>query len=262
MTVYGYSEYQLRQYEDPESFTLKLTANDDILAHGKHIARTRGCFGCHGQELQGRVFTEQWDWVKRAVAPNLAAFAKNHDPAQLERAIRHGIGANDRALWSMPSYNYVRMNDHDLSALILYLQSAPVVDNPLPAPAMGMAARWSLITADDGHMADWVHQVPELKLTKGHDPVRKAGEYVAMTTCNECHGLDLQGDMGTPSLAAMIKAYDFDNFRRLMKQGIALGDREDLGLMTMVAKDRFAYFTDTELEQLYAYLIDLEVVHK
>ncbi|WP_223788732.1 c-type cytochrome [Marinicella meishanensis] len=261
--IYGHSEYKLRQVAPPAPFKLTLSPSAAVLQQGQHITRTRGCFGCHGQQLQGRDFSEQWDWVKRAVAPNLAAYAKQHDPATLERAIRHGIGADGRALWSMPSYNYTRLTDQDLSALILYLQSATVVEQALPSPALGLNARWEMTYHGLENMHELVAQVPPLKLEDAENGDLRAGEYLAMTTCNECHGLDLQGenfpDGSTPNLAAMIKAYDKAQFDRLMKQGVGLGERADLGLMSMVAKDRFAYFTEDELRQLYAYLQQLEV---
>ena len=38
-----------------------------------------------------------------------------------------------------------------------------------------------------------------------------------------------------------------------MKTGVPIGGR-DLGLMTTVAQDRFAYFTERELQALYAFL--------
>ncbi len=264
--VYGYSEYLLQQNEQSKSFQLTLTANEAVLQQGKHLARTRGCFGCHGQQLQGRVFTDQWDWVKRAVAPNLVTFANRHDAGVLEQAIRQGIGADGRALWSMPSYNFTRLSDDDISAMILYFQSAPVVQQNLPEPAMGLSARWWLISGQIPHMQQMVQEVPELKFSASEDISLKKGEYMAMTTCNECHGLDLQGeefsDMSTPSLAALIKAYNEADFRRLMKQGISTDNRDDLGLMTRVAKDRFAYFTDDELSDLYGFLSQLEIVPK
>ena len=51
-----------------------------------------------------------------------------------------------------------------------------------------------------------------------------------------------------------IKAYSETDFRRLMQYGEGVGGRNDLGLMTYVAKSRFAYFTEQELTDLYAYL--------
>ncbi len=39
-----------------------------------------------------------------------------------------------------------------------------------------------------------------------------------------------------------------------MSTGVSRTGRTDLGLMTIVAKDRFAYFTDEELKSLYKFL--------
>jgi cytochrome c1 len=51
-------------------------------------------------------------------------------------------------------------------------------------------------------------------------------------------------------------AYEEPAFRRLMREGIAIGDRE-LRMMSPVARGRFVHFTDQELEDLYAFLSDM-----
>ena len=78
-----------------------------------------------------------------------------------------------------------------------------------------------------------------------------------MTTCNECHGFDLRGlpdpDFPTPDLA-ILSGYTDAQFHTLMAKGEGIGGRADLGLMTMVAQDRFAHFTEEELTDLLAFL--------
>jgi hypothetical protein len=103
------SERYLTNVEADAPFDFPIPTDAETRERGRHIARTRGCFGCHGQQLEGAVFSEEWDWVATAVAPNLARFAKEHSPAVLEAAIRQGIGAEGRALWSMPSYNFANL---------------------------------------------------------------------------------------------------------------------------------------------------------
>lgn len=250
--VYGLSELKLRDVSPPPLFTHPIGTDSLTLERGRHIARTRGCFGCHGQQLQGRVFTEEWDWVDRAVAPNLAAYAKRADASTLEAAIRHGIGHDGRALWSMPSYNWVHLTDADVAALIAYLRSAPVEMVDLPSPRLGFRARWDLATGSETHMAQWANEVPPRR-TNLADSQLVRGEYLAMTACNECHGFDLRGGFGAPDLALLV-GYSEEDFRSLMKEGVARGGRDSLRLMTMVAKDRFAYFTEQERADLYAFL--------
>src|SRR5690606_6965250 len=62
--IVGVSEFRLRDYDLPSPFTATIPRDSGSVARGKHLARTRGCFGCHGQRLEGRVFAE-WTWVRR-----------------------------------------------------------------------------------------------------------------------------------------------------------------------------------------------------
>ena len=86
------------------------------ITRGEHLARTRGCRGCHGKDLTGQVM---WG---HAVAPNLPQSARQDSAATLETALRHGIGRdgrdgrdgrNRRAMCLMPPYNFVRLGDAD-----------------------------------------------------------------------------------------------------------------------------------------------------
>jgi hypothetical protein len=62
--------------------------------------------------------------------------------------------------------------------------------------------------------------------------------------------------MGSPPLT-VVAAYPAEAFTRLMREGVALGDRE-LGMMGGVARNRFTHFTDAEIGALHAYLSGLE----
>jgi cytochrome c553 len=255
--LYISSESYLSDVVVAPGFSYEDRQDPEFIDRGRHLARTRGCFGCHGQQLEGQVFSEEWTWVGTAVAPNLARYARDHDAATIEAAVRQGIGHDGKALWSMPSYNFVLMSDEDMSALIAFMRSAPVVEKPLPEPDLGWETRRWIASGEAQHMAEWVRRMPPLMLGAGDDPALVRGEYLAKTTCNECHGFDLRGDvapdMAMPDLA-IVAAYSDEAFRKLMKTGEATGGRTDLGLMTTVAKDRFAYFTDQELADLLAYL--------
>lgn len=256
--IYGLSEGKLRDFEAPTAFSEAIPSDAASIERGRHIARTRGCFGCHGQELEGQVFTDEWPWVRRAVAPNLAAVAREASPAELEAAIRQGIGRDGRSLWSMPSYNFVHLRDSDVADLIAFLRSAPVRDQELPRPSLGLRARLAMVRGTEEPMVGWVADVPPRLLGAGDDPALVRGEYLAMTTCNECHGMDLRGawvesDISPPDLA-IVAAYAWEEFNTLMNEGEARDGRTDLGLMSMVAPDRFAYFTEEERRDLYAFL--------
>ncbi|MEM9494923.1 MAG: c-type cytochrome [Pseudomonadota bacterium] len=257
--VYILSEARLRHVTRGPVFDHPIPTGEAAIEHGRHVARTRGCFGCHGQRLEGKDFDEQWDWPERAVAPNLAAYARKHDAATLEAAIRQGIGADGKALTAMPSFNFARLSDDDTAALIAFLKSAPVVEIDLPKPKLGWGVRWTYISGEEKHMAYWADAAPALRIDCADDPQRAHGEYLAMTMCNECHGLDVRGQTllppPTPDLA-MAAAMSRESFEALIKTGVGVGGR-DLGLMALVAPDRFPELTNDEIDALYAYLSSL-----
>ncbi|MEM6274912.1 MAG: c-type cytochrome [Myxococcota bacterium] len=257
------SEIRLRSVPKLEPFSAVVPSDPGAIDEGQHVARTRGCFGCHGQDLAGKVFTEQWDWVERAVAPNLAASARRYDINQLERIIRHGVLPDGRAMFSMPSYNWVHLSDQELTSLVAYLRSVPVASSDLPEPALGWSARWRLLIGAEQHMAEWATWVPDL--LRPSDPVLARGERLAMTMCNECHGMDLRGarerDIRTPDLA-IVASYTEEEFVRLMDEGIPKGGPRDLGLMSLVQPDRFPYLYDDEKKALFGFLQSLAAHEK
>ncbi|MEZ5462111.1 cytochrome c [Dokdonella sp.] len=257
--VYLLSEAKLRDFTPGPRFTQAIPTDAASIERGRHVARTRGCMGCHGQQLEGKDFDEQWDWPERAVAPNLARYVREHDVATIEAAIRQGIGADGRALTSMPSFNFTRLGDEDLVALIAFLKSAPIVEIDLPTPKLGWAVRWSFAIGEEKHMAEWADAVPPLRVDSRAEPQRARGEYLALTMCNECHELDVRGlsvfPPPTPDLA-MVAGIPRANFETLIKTGTGLNGRK-LGLMELVAPDRFPELTDSEIDDLHAYLSSL-----
>lgn len=252
--VYAASEMHFRSFERPAAFAYPIPTDSAAIARGDHLVRTRGCRGCHGEVLEGSLM---WGY---AVAPNLARYARSESEATLEAAVRHGIGHDGRALYSMPSYNFIRMRDADLADVIAYLRSLPVVRKKLPRASLPWSIRLDIALGHDAAIPAYLDRVPALKRVDDPDPRIVRGEYIAMTTCNECHGFSLRADSpwddeNAPNLVIMIKAYEEAEFRRLMRTGIAIGDRE-LEMMSPVARSRFAFFTDQEVTDLYAFLRD------
>ncbi|MEZ5920271.1 MAG: cytochrome c [Parvularculaceae bacterium] len=257
--VFVLSEAKLRSAKRPPAFDHPIPEDAASIERGRRLARTRGCFGCHGQKLEGKDFKDQWDWVGRAVAPNLADYAKRHDAAVIEAAVRHGVGANGRALWSMPSYNFRRLADDDMAALIAFLKSAGRKAK-LPRASLGWKTRLSIIKGEETDMAHWAARVPALFVDAEAEPRRAHGEYLAMTMCNECHGLDLRGQVlyegdWTPDLA-IVAAYLREDFEKLITTGVAMGERQ-LELMGLVAPDRYQTLTAAEKDDLYLFLKSL-----
>ncbi|MEI9851518.1 MAG: c-type cytochrome [Sphingomonas sp.] len=243
---------------------MPIPADAASIARGEHLARTRGCFGCHGKALEGEVFDDSGPLgYGRAVAPGLARLSRQVDAAALEAAIRQGIGHDGRALYSMPSYNFARLSDGDVAALIAFLRALPVRDKALPAAYLGWKPRWDMARGEDFAIPHFVPPVPPLKHRSDARPEIRLGEYLAMTSCNECHGFGLRGDNpfhppgeGPPDLAGAA-GYARADFVTLMRTGKATGGRE-LRMMSGVARGRFAHWTAAEIDAIHAYLLLLD----
>ncbi len=252
--VYAASEAYLKSFPRPPPFAQPVPTDSAAIARGEHLVLTRGCRGCHGDDLGGQLM---WG---HAVAPSLPELARSESAATLEAALRHAIGRDGRALYSMPSYNFLRLRDADVADIIAYLRTAPVVHHDLPRASLPWSIRWNIARGTDFAIPAVLPRVPPLRQVQAQDARLARGEYIAMTTCNECHGHTLRADSpfedeSAPDLIVIL-GYDEAAFTRLMGKGIALGERE-LPMMSPVARGRFANFTAEEVHDLYTFLHDM-----
>jgi mono/diheme cytochrome c family protein len=248
--VYFASQAHLHSYEKPPAFTRVIRSDADSITHGKHLVDTRGCRGCHGATLGGEVM---WGY---AVAPNLPALVREHGIAALEAGMRHGIAVDGTAMYSMPAFSFIHLRDEDVAAIAAYLMAEPVRNTELPAPTLPWGIRYAIARGEDKPIAGFLDQVPPLQHAGAADTSLARGEYIAMTTCIECHGFRLRGDehFGGPAPSLVIVGgYDQAAFTKLMRTGKALGDRE-LPMMSPVARSRFVHLADEELADLHEFL--------
>jgi mono/diheme cytochrome c family protein len=250
--VYLASERQLRRTYDVNLTDIDVTTDSASIREGRRLAAIRGCPGCHGAQLEGAVFYEDFP-EGRYVAPNLTRVASEYTAPELARAIRHGVRANGEGLWAMPSPMFYYLSDRDVGLIISYLRAAPSVEGGYDYEFRpGPLVRWGLLTGEWWAIPDDVAQLgPRLGAPAPTDTI-PFGQYLARTSCTECHGNDLAGRDASPDLT-IAAAYTFDDFSRLMGTGRALGDRE-LPVMSGVARSRFSHFTPRELAALYAFL--------
>ena len=103
--VYLRSEAYLHSFERPPPFAHAIPDDDAARARGDHLVSTRGCRGCHGDDLGGQLM---WGY---AVPPNLPKLAREVSAAEFEAALRHGIDHTGRAMRDMPSHNFLRLRD-------------------------------------------------------------------------------------------------------------------------------------------------------
>ena len=244
-----------RTYDVPASAFVadNESANVD---EGRRIALTLGCLdGCHGDGLNGSVFFDDLVFG-RFVAPDLTQVFNDLNDAELDIVIRHGVRRNGRSTFIMPSSGLHHLSDDDLNNIAAFVRRQPLGTGPAYQASPGLVARLFLLLGEFEPQAQQIIDNAPWLSSPATRTSRDAGQYLALTGCAECHGMDLRG-MGdfSPSLAAVV-AYSLDEFRMLMKTGIAIGNRE-LDLMKEVATGRFTNFTDSEVESLYGYLQSL-----
>lgn len=252
--IYVRSEQIVRRTYDFAPYAIALPKDSFALSEGQRLATIRGCYdGCHGDQFSGGVFIDE-PMLARLVAPNLTQVAARYTDAELELVIRQGVRPNRRSTLGMPSSMFYHLSDQDLGAIIAFLRSSPVTQGPQTEIHLGPMARLGLVLGKYNPQAGEIdHEAPRLVASDTADHL-VFGKYLALTSCTECHGMDLQGeDEGLPPNLAIAASYSDDAFARLMRTGIALGDRE-LGLMSDVARSRFTHFTDGEIRALHDYL--------
>ena len=247
-----------KRYEVPAA-TIILPTDSQAILEGRRLATIRGCYGgCHGEGAEGGVFFDE-PIFGRAVAPDLTRVVREYSLAEIDHAVRHGVRRNGRSVFAMPSTMYYDLSDRDFGAIIAFLQTVEPSDGPEADFRLGPLGRLFIATflvLGERLPAEEIdHNAPRIAADPT-DPIGY-GRYLARTSCTECHGMDLLGsnDGSTPSLT-IAAAYSPDHFARLLRTGVPRDGRE-LDLMAVVARGRFVYFTDSEIEALHAYLKQL-----
>lgn len=238
----------------PAAVQAAATPGDAV--EGLRVATRVGCNGCHGEGGRGDVFQENKD-MGRIVAPNLTQRRALYDDAALARLIREGKTHDGHVPWGMPIKMFQHLSDREVRDIIAWVRSTPAIDNPgLPE------GQWSdaLIKATRDGTHPWL---PDMQADAGNVPpaappteALALGKHLAMTSCTECHGWDLNGWEGDPAPSLVVaKAYTLEQFTRLMRTGeVAAGGKSKTGLMSGVAAYRYPVLTDAEIGALKQYL--------
>ena len=227
------------------------------LADGPRQLNILGCVSCHGDGLRGKMFADL-PGIATIHAPNIARLAPTMSDAQLDHAIRQGIGHDGRAMFIMPSQQYQFLTDQEVAALIAAIRRLPVAGKEQPPIQLGPRGRVGVAL---GKFPNIPTQVAAYRANPLPDlgAATATGRHLVQTRCSECHGADLKGrevEPGTVSADLSIAgAYDSSQFRTLLRTGVAPGNKK-LGLMGSVARDDFSHMTDAEIDAVRAYLVE------
>ncbi|HYH83180.1 MAG TPA: c-type cytochrome [Longimicrobium sp.] len=268
ITVYAASEVRFRRAYDEVAVSQFRASNDPAaVQRGQHLAvAVAKCVDCHNGDLGGKVLFDAGP-VGVVVSPNITSgrggAAARYSDGQLERAIRHGVNAEGRALAVMPSSAYNAMSREDMADLLAYLRSVPPVDRELPRTrvrALGrvlyMAGKLPLYEAE---MIDHAVRPPAAvppAVTVDY------GEYLAtIGGCKGCHTATLAGTAvghgpDEPGAANLTPAGPFgkwteEDFFKAMRTGIRPDGTAINAAMPWALTGRM---TDDELRAVYMYI--------
>jgi cytochrome c553 len=232
---------------------LHVVSTPQTIAAGKHLAQIDGCSGCHGVDLAGQDFSDEYPGITLWTR-NLSIAAKHFSNADFDRAVRQGLRADGTSLMLMPSEAYAAMSDDELADIVAYLRSVPAKGEEHPRTAFGLETRWAFLRGD----LDTVRMtLAAEKHPLDVGPHFALGRHLAMMSCAECHGGALSGEQWpgpiSPPDLTIAAAYDKPEFVKFMRTGKAAGNRE-LPLMSEIARMRGGNFTDAEVSALYDYL--------
>lgn len=226
------------------------------LADGQRQLHALGCANCHGPKLQGQIFIDEPNLAK-VYAPNLTLIAAKASDAQLDQAIRQGVGHDGRALVIMPSEGYQFLTDAETAALIAAIRATPKGGQEQPARSVGPIGRIGLLA---GKFDTAPKLVADYRASPIPDfgPQFARGRHLVQTNCAECHGANLKGKEVKPGVQsadlAIVGSYDLDQFKALLRKGVAPGKK--LGLMGEVARTDFSHLNDEEVAAIHDYLVE------
>lgn len=195
--IYALSSWNFNKSYEIEVAELEIPNDGETIEWGKHIAFTRGCQDCHGEDLSGDTVMKDalMGNIQGAnLTPGEGGIGKEYDDEDYIRSIRHGVGPDGKPLIFMPAHEYNPLGKRDLGALIAYLKTLDPVDNvqsePQPGPMMRMLyLQGSIPIAVPAELIDHSEEVPKAPEVA---PTREYGEYVAHM-CKGCHGATYSG---------------------------------------------------------------------
>jgi mono/diheme cytochrome c family protein len=244
-------------------------AMERAVERGRHLVQARyACVECHGQNFGGGTMIDAFP-MGTILGPNITAGrgskTTNYRPTDWDRIVRHGILPDGRPAM-MPAEDFQLMSDQELSDVVAYIQSAPPVDNEVPAPTLGPLGK---VLSATGELELAVNRIPDhyrphAVTPPTADTSAEFGRHLA-GICTGCHRENLAGGPivgGDPSWvparnltphAQGIATWTYDNFVAAMRNSMRPDGTPLQPPMTLVAP--YAQrMTDVEMQALWNYL--------
>ncbi len=244
-------------------------ARERAIERGRHLVESRyACTECHGADFGGGVMVDD-PLLGRLLGPNLTTgeggLPPDHPAAEWDRIVRHGVRADGRPA-AMPSEDFQRMSDQELSDIIAYIRSLPPVDREVPPVRLGPLGKVLVATGQLPLSADRIasHDAPHAARPPAADVSVEFGRHLA-GVCTGCHREDMAGGPirgGDPSWppatnltphASGLDTWTYDDFARAMHDGVRPDGSALAAPMTLILP--YAQrMTEVELQALWRFL--------
>ena len=207
------------------------------------------------------------------ISPDPETGAGTWTDEQFERALRQGIGHDDRPLFLYMPYPFFRgLSNEDLASIIVYIRSIPPVRNQVPR------LEWpEELKQISKPLPPLTSPVPQPDFA---NPVKRGEYLVTIAGCAFCHtpineklmplpgmdfagGMPLHGPWGRVASANItpdpsgISYYDEAMFLKTIREGKVQGVRE---LSHSMPWEFFRHMTDDDLKAMFSYLRTLKPV--
>jgi len=198
-TVYAITSSRLAKTYPAKVPVVSVPTDTASIERGRRLATAVGkCQACHGDNLGGKMMSDDAMFAK-LTSSNLTSgqggIGGTYTDEDWVRAIRYGIGKDNKSLIFMPSEAFYHFSDADLGAIIAYLKSLPPADLTVPKErSPGPIMRIISFIGFPMLPAELVARNTTRPVDVPAGPTREYGEYLTKAGgCLGCHGANLAG---------------------------------------------------------------------
>jgi len=273
--LFGYYIYwvtQARQTIEVTVDTLEIPTDQASIERGKILVEVVRCTECHGKDLSGMLWADIPILAGTFGPTNLTPGEnglKNYTDEDYIRAIRHGLGQDNKPLFYMPSNYYVDLNEQDLGDIIAYLKTLPPSEEPGPPNGRTGPILWNFVLGNPQGLpaVKMIDHEAVKEIPVGPDPsdTLAYGEYLSLP-CKSCHGDDFAGvpllerlRVPSPNITPYsLGDWTEEQFFTAMREGaVPDGTFIPQSLMPWLS---IGQLTDQELHAIWVYLQSLPAV--
>jgi mono/diheme cytochrome c family protein len=260
---------RLSRHYETHRISLELPPAGDPMPieRGRHLVTARyGCAACHGQNLGGGVMLDDPP-IGKLLGPNITSGkgsrTSGYSTADWDRIVRHGVKP-DGTPALMPSEDFFKMSDAELSDIVAYVRSLPPVDATVAPPELGPVGKLLVAVGKFPISAEHQSSAPH---SSAAPPAIDSAEFGAhlIATCTTCHRQNLAGGkmpFGPPDWPAAanltpheagLGRWSFDDFDKALTLGVSKDGHTLRPPMADVVKGTKA-MNPTERKAMWTYL--------